>query len=154
MTKITKYSAIDGQHRIATMRKYPSLLGGNVWDNIFTSIFDNTDSLIRRSTEGYPVTDIYRDENGNSIIECALAGFSKDQLTIEVKDGSITISAKGGTDEETSSRRIAKRSFTKTFVDHNGELDLTSAEANFENGLLRVTIPQTPESQPKTIAIE
>lgn len=141
MSNITRYNT-----------RFPSLLGRTVWDDLFTTIFNEPDALIRRSTEGYPVTDIYRDEEGNSVIECALAGFTKDQLVIEAKDGRITISADGGTEDE-GGRRIARRSFERSFVDHSGKLDLSQASANFENGLLRVTVPSTPEAQPTTITI-
>ena len=141
MSNITRYSTA-----------FPSLLGRGVWDDLFTTIFNEPDALIRRSTEGYPVTDIYRDDEGNSVIECALAGVTKDQLTIEAKDGRITITANGG-GEEDGERRIARRSFERSFVDHSGKLDLAHASANFENGLLRVTVPSTPEAQATTIAI-
>ena len=130
----------------------PSLLGRSVFDSLFDSFFSDPNSWVRRSTEGYPLTDIYRDESGNSVIECALAGFSKDQLSVEVKDGSLTITAGGDADEE-GGRRIARRSFTRTYVDHSGKLDLTQATADFKNGLLRVTVPPTPEAQPTTITI-
>jgi len=141
MSNITRYRA-----------GFPSLLGRSVLDDLFTNFFSEPDALVRRSTEGYPVTDIYRDDDGNSVIECALAGFTKDQLTVEVKDGSLTIVADGGTEED-GERRIARRAFTRTYVDHSGKLDLTQAAANFENGLLRVTVPPTPEAQPTTITI-
>ena len=130
----------------------PSLLGRSVWDDLFSTIFTEPDALVRRSTEGYPVTDIYRDDSGNSVIECALAGFSKDQLAIEAKDGRITITAGGGNDDETN-RRIARRSFSRTYVDHSGTLDLSAAQATFDNGLLRVIVPPSPEAQPTTISI-
>ena len=139
MTKLTQYNV-------------PNLLGRSVWDDVFTTLFDEPTSLVRRSTEGYPVTDLYCDKEGNSVIECALAGFSKDQLAIEAKDGRITITAGGGNDDETS-RRIARRSFSRTYVDHSGTLDLSAAQATFDNGLLRVIVPPSPEAQPTTITI-
>ena len=131
----------------------PSLLGRSVWDDLFTKLEPN--SLVRRSTDGYPVTDLYRDDDGNSVIECALAGFDKDQLTIEVKEGRITINAdQGGDDSEEATRRIARRSFTRSFVDHSNKLDLETAKASFENGLLRITVPPVPEVQSTIIAIK
>jgi len=131
----------------------PSLLGRSVWDDLFTKLEPN--SLVRRSTDGYPVTDLYRDDDGNSVIECALAGFDKDQLTIEVKEGRITINAdQGGDDSEEATRRIARRSFTRSFVDHSNKLDLEKAKASFENGLLRITVPPVPEVQSTIIAIK
>lgn len=130
----------------------PSLLGRSVWDEMFDSFFDAAPNLVRRSTEGYPVTDIYKDDDGNSVIECALAGFTKDQLSVEVKDGRITITADGGA-EDANARRIARRSFQKTFVAPDNKLDMSSAHASFENGLLRVIVPPTPEAQPVSINI-
>ena len=135
-----------------TRYKVPSLLGRSVWDDVFTTMFNQPEILVKRSTEGYPVSDIFTDDDGNSIIECALAGFSKDQLSIEAKDGRITITADGGS-EDASTRRIARRAFTRTYVDHSGKLDLSKASANFENGLLRVTVPPVPEAQATTIVI-
>ena len=140
MSNITRYNII------------PSLLGRGVWDDLFTTFFNEPDVLVRRSTEGYPVSDIFTDDSGNSVIECALAGFSKDQLSIEAKDGRITIIADGGTDAD-DGRRIARRSFNRTYVDHSGKLDLSNAQASFENGLLRVTVPPTPEASATTIKI-
>ena len=132
----------------------PSLLGRSVWDDLFTKL-EEPNSLVRRSTDGYPVTDLYRDDDGNSVIECALAGFDKDQLTIEVKEGRITINAdQGGDDSEEATRRIARRSFTRSFVDHSNKLDLEKAKASFENGLLRITVPPVPEVQSTIIAIK
>lgn len=130
----------------------PSLLGRSVWDDMFTKLEPN--NLVRRSTDGYPVTDLYLDDDGNSVIECALAGFNKDQLTIEVKEGRITINAEQGGEDSETARRIARRSFTKSFVDHSNKLDLEKAKASFENGLLRITVPPVPEAQSTIIAIK
>ena len=39
----------------------PSLLGRNVFDDIFDSMLDFP-SLLNRTTQGYPVADIYKDD--------------------------------------------------------------------------------------------
>ena len=130
----------------------PSLLGRSVFDSLFDPFFSDPNSWVRRSTEGYPLTDIYRDDDGNQVIECALAGFTKDQLAVEVKDNTITIRAEQGGSEE-GERRIARRSFTKGFKDVTGTLDFASAGASFENGLLRITVPPIAEVSPMTIKI-
>jgi HSP20 family molecular chaperone IbpA len=134
----------------------PNLLGHTVWDEVFANFFNEneTTNLIRRSTDGYPVTDLYRDEEGNSVIECALAGFNKDQLSIEVKESKITIIANQGSEADENSRRIARRSFTRTFIDHSNKLDLENAKATFKDGLLQITVPQTPEVQSTIIKIK
>lgn len=133
----------------------PGLLGRGVFDDVFDSFFNDFPSHLRRSTQGYPVADIYRDSEGNTIMEFALAGFTKEDLTIEVKPEkrSITVSASSDSDD-INDRRIARRSFQKTYVNYDDNLDLTSAEASFANGLLSVTVPSRAETKPVSIKIQ
>ena len=51
-------------------------------------------------------------------MEFALAGFSKDELTVDVKPEkrSITVSAQTSANEGDTGRRIARRNFSKTYV--------------------------------------
>jgi HSP20 family molecular chaperone IbpA len=134
----------------------PSLLGRNVLDNFFDDFFVDFPRHLRQSTSGFPVTDIYRDANGNTVLEFALAGFRKDELKIDIhpEKRSITVSA-NNSDEESSEtpRRIARRSFTKTYVNYDNNLDLSNVEANFDNGLLAITVPQRAEVQPVSVKI-
>jgi HSP20 family molecular chaperone IbpA len=134
----------------------PSLLGRNVFDDIFDSMLDFP-ALLNRTTSGYPVADIYREEGGDTVIEFALAGFSKEDLSIEIKPekNSITVSAfpeSVGAPER--SRRVARRNFSKTYVNYDNNLDLKSATAEFENGLLRLVVPTRAEAQPLTVDIK
>ena len=133
----------------------PSLMGRPVWDELFDTFFEDPSTAVKRSTSGYPVTDIYRDDDGNSVVECALAGFSKEDLNIEIQDNIITVSASHeGGDITENSRRIARRAFNKTFVDYDNALNLEGASATFTNGLLQVTIPPVAESPVKKLVIE
>lgn len=134
----------------------PGLLGRTVFDDVFDNFFTDFPQHLRRSTEGYPVADIYRDGDGNTVMEFALAGFAKEDLTIEVKPEkrSITVSASSEEKSDSSGRRIARRSFQKTYVNYDDNLDLTGAVAEFENGLLAVTVPTRPEVKPVSIKIK
>ena len=78
---------------LATFR--PSLLGRSVLDDVFTTFFSDFPSHLQRSTSGYPVADIYRSEDGSTVLEFALAGFSKEELSIDIQPDkrSITVSA-------------------------------------------------------------
>tara|TARA_Y100000034_G_C6808505_1_gene363230 strand:- start:259 stop:690 length:432 start_codon:yes stop_codon:yes gene_type:complete len=134
----------------------PSLLGRGVFDEIFDSMLDFP-SLMNRTTKGYPVADIYRDDDGNTAMEFALAGFSKDDLSIEIKPekNSITVSATQGEDDKKKGfHRIACRNFSKTYVNYDNNLDLGNATAEFENGLLRLVVPLKTEVKPLTIMIK
>ena len=139
---------------LATYR--PSLLGRGVFDDIFDSMLDFP-ALMNRTTQGYPVADIYRDENGGTVMEFALAGFSRDELTVNIQPDkqSITVSAQTKIEDgDASPRRIARRSFQKTYVNYDNNLDLNEATAEFENGLLRLVVPQRPETKPLAIEIK
>jgi len=131
----------------------PSMLGRSLLDELFPP--NTIDSLIKRSTQGYPVADIFSNEDGSTTLEFALAGFSKEDLTIEIQPekSSLTVRAEANGDGE-SNRRIARRSFQKTFVNYDSNLDLTASTAEFHNGLLSVTIPRKAEVQPVIIDIK
>ena len=135
---------------------FPSIMGRTVFDQIFDQFFEEPKNIVRRSTEGYPLTDIYKSQDDGQVIEMALAGFSKDDLNIEVKDNSISIScnSNGEWGEGENYRRVARRSFQKSFVDYDNKLDLKKASASFENGLLKVIIPTIADKKPTIIAIE
>jgi len=148
MSNITRY----------TQPTRPSLLGNSVFDSFFNDFFadDVFPTHLTKTTSGYPVADIYQDEDGSTIIEFALAGFSRTELTVDVKPDrrSLTVSAESSDIEIANPRRIARRAFTKTYVNYDDNLDLSLAEAKFENGLLTVTVPQRPETQAVVIEIQ
>lgn len=133
----------------------PSLLGSNVFDNIFDNFFTDFPRHMNKSTSGYPVADIYRDNEGNTVMDFALAGFSKEDLTVDVQPEkrTITVSANDSSSEARNTRRIARRRFQKTYVNYDDNLDLSRADASFVNGLLTVTIPQRAEVKPLNIEI-
>lgn len=139
----------------AMVRRLPSVVGRSTFDQFFNQIFDDPFTMVKRSTEGYPLTDIYKDEEENQVIEVALAGFSKEELNIEVKDNSIIISCESSNSSGVESqRRIARRSFTRSFVDYDLQLDMRKSSASFDNGLLKIIIPPTEEAKPTTIDIQ
>ena len=140
------------------LHRRPSLLGRTAFDDVFNNVMRDFPQLMQQSTQGYPVADIWKDSSGNTIMEFALAGFSKEELNLEVRPDkkSITVSAETKVDEETvdSDRRIARRSFSKTYVNYDNNLDLTSVNAEYDNGLLRITVPTREEVKPLMISIK
>ena len=142
---------------MTTLTTYrPSLLGRSVFDDIFDSMLDFP-QLMDKTTRGYPVADIYREEEGDTVMEFALAGFSKDELSVEIKPekNSITVSAVCESENRPRGRhRVARRSFTKTYINYDSNLDLSETSAEFENGLLRLVVPRRPESKALTIDIK
>jgi molecular chaperone IbpA len=107
------------------------------------------------TTNEYPPYDIIREGESNYKIELAVAGFKKDELSIQLKDNTLTI--KGESNSKNSNgdylhKNIARRSFSKDFtLAENIEV----GDAEFEDGVLGVSLTHNiPEEQrPKEIAI-
>ena len=134
----------------------PSLLGRNVFEDIFDSMLDFP-QLMQKTTQGYPVADIFREENGDTVIEFALAGFRKEDLSVEIKPETKSITVTGNIDNTKrppGRHRVARRSFTKTYVNYDNNLDLNKISASFENGLLRLVVPTRPAAQIFEVDIE
>ena len=134
----------------------PALLGNSAIDRLFEEFFQNPEPYVKQTTNGYPLTDIYKEEDGSQVIEMALAGFSKEDILINTEANKITISADGSKLKgqlAENRRRIAKRAFKKSFVDYHNTLDFGNSNATFENGLLRIVIPLRDEVKPRQITI-
>ena len=107
------------------------------------------------TTNEYPPYDIIKEGESNYKIELAVAGFKKDELSIQLKDNTLTI--KGESNSKNSNgdylhKNIARRSFSKDFtLAENIEV----GEASFEDGVLSVSLTHNiPEEQrPKEISI-
>jgi HSP20 family protein len=133
----------------------PGLLGHKVINEVFDNFFTDFQTHLKASTQGYPVADIYRDDDGSTILEFALAGFKKKELSIDIQPDKRSITITGQVDENNEKRqRIARRNFTRTYVNYDDNLDLACAKAQFENGLLSVRVPQRPEVKPLSIKID
>ncbi|HVZ03390.1 Hsp20 family protein [Hyphomicrobium sp.] len=128
---------------------YRSAIG---FDRLF-QMLDQSAGFDSEST--YPPYNIERTGENAYRISLAVAGFSQDELKIEVKEQTLTVAGEKAPEAEEKTylhRGIAARAFERRFqlADH---VDVTGA--NFENGLLHVDLVRNvPESKkPRTIAI-
>jgi len=113
-------------------------------------------SRLDAQAPSYPPFNVERVDENDYRVTMAVAGFTEDELEIEVKDQTLTISGKKAETEDERTylhRGIATRSFERRFqlADH---VQVTGAK--LENGLLHVdTRREIPEAlKPRTIAIE
>lgn len=103
------------------------------------------------NTEKYPKYDIIKTDKG-SLVEVALAGFSKEDIKIEVKNGILSISSDGVdlSDVEHITRAIARRGFSLRWKINEG-YEVTKAEMS--NGLLTIEL-EKEEKEPDVKLIE
>lgn len=118
------------------------------------------DHFLERSAHnsgGYPPYDIEKLDDENYRLTLAVAGFTKDDIDIVVRDNVLEISGSKKTVEETENRYylhkgIATRSFARkyTLADYINVVD-----ARLENGLLVVDLKRElpEERKPKQIPI-
>ena len=124
------------------------------YDNIFDHFNDMFESSELQTT--YPPYDIIKHSDTKYDIQVALAGYSKDDIEIEVKENTLSIkSAKKDEDNkvEILHRGIAKRYFERHFTIAD---DVKANGAELKNGLLVVSLERViPEhKKPRTISIK
>ena len=123
----------------------------------FDQIADLMDRVLTNevSQPTYPPYNIEKTADDAYRISIAVAGFSDDDLTVEVKDGALHVSARK-VDEDTARtflhRGIATRAFQRRFhlADH-----VRVVGASHENGMLHIDLErEIPEAlKPRRIAI-
>jgi|TARA_R100001463_G_scaffold136117_1_gene200753 molecular chaperone IbpA len=121
----------------------------------FDGIFDQLSALPKFDIPNYPPYNIKKIDKDKYQLEMALAGFSKDDIEVEVKENTLTISVKPSDKKEESfvHRGIAQRAFKRqwTLIEH-----LEVKNAHFKDGVLiidmKLNLPE--EKKPRTINIE
>lgn len=123
-----------------------------LFDSPFLLGFEHTRSLIERAAkaagESYPPYNVEAREDGSVRISLAVAGFSPDQLEIQVEGNQLTVSGRRGGEGEGQEkaylhRGIAARGFIRAFVLADG---MVVDGALLEHGLLHIDLAR-PEPE-------
>ena len=122
----------------------------------FDRIFNDFENRFQHSTTNYPPYNVIKHDENSFEIEVAVAGFDREDITIEVDQNQLIIRGQRTKDDDTSKyvyRGLAARDFERAFTlaEHFivGDADLT-------NGILRVNLTrEVPEAlKPRVIAIK
>lgn len=135
----------------------------NRWVNsFFPSAFNQPfrlDTPLLRETGGAraPRIDVI-DRDESVIVRAELPGVQKDDLDVTITDTGLTI--KGDCKYEESEKtdnyyccEISRGSFLRT-ISLPENVDAENAKANFDDGILELTLPKTQKSKRRTIKIE
>ena len=121
----------------------------DIFDNFQKKFFDNTNASLPAFR-----TDI-RDLGDKFLLEAELPGFNKEDISLELKDGILTIKAEhkesnDQTDDKGQYLRRERRygSFARSF-DVSG-IDETNISAAYNNGILELTLPKQVPVEPET----
>jgi molecular chaperone IbpA len=127
---------------------YNTLIG---FDNIFNELKEN-------ALDKYPPYNVYKEgsERDRTILELALAGFNKEEISVLLDNGTLTVEFIGEKEEkrqrEYSHRGISKRYFKRQFqLAEHQEI----AHAEMKDGMLIITVDRIlpDELKPKSINI-
>lgn len=126
----------------------PFKLIDQIWDNSWTTSWT--------PTETYPPYNIREIDEDTRVLELALAGFSKDEIKVELENRMLTITGeKAKTDEEVKyiHKGIATRKFTKSVaLWEYWEVE----SADFNDGILYIVLKREipEEKKPRQIKIK
>lgn len=113
---------------------------------------------LTKNIPNYPPYNIKKTGENTYAIEIAVAGFAKQDIEIELKEGSLIVRGTAGSDNADNAesflyKGIANRAFTRTFA-LNDQIEVKDAE--LLNGMLKVFLERIiPEhKKPKKVEIK
>jgi HSP20 family protein len=134
------------------------------WDPFreLNSLHDQMNGLFNQafgpsSTQLLPITDVYSQDDKEMVIEVHLPNFAENEITVDVQDGSLVISAEHQEKEEAKGRKYLVRESSSSFyrrVALPKQANQDAIKAHFNKGVLQVTVPFRELPKPKKVAIE
>ena len=144
----------------------PSIFGENLFDDFFTDgfmpipVWNGRSPLYGKHAKNLMKTDVRETENTYEM-DIDLPGFKKDEISVELKDGYLTIRAAKGLDKDEEDKKgkyirqeryagACSRSF------YVGDLESKDISAKYEDGILKLSMPKQAKKelpQSSTIAI-
>ena len=141
----------------------------SIWNSLrpysvgFDSIFDEFDRMLESVDRGhinanYPPYNIKKIDENNYFIEVALAGFSKEDIDVELKDNTLTVRNKvkekviDGESNGVIHKGISTRQFERAFTIAE---DIKVKNAELKNGLLLINLERIipEEKKPRLIKV-
>ena len=149
----------------------PSIFGENLFDSFFDDSFpffyNDRDlkkaekKLYGRKGDRMMKTDIRETDDAKAYrLAIDLPGFKKDEISLDLKDGYLTISAEKGLDKDESDKkgkflrqeRYAGSMSRSFYV--GDDVESADVSAKFEDGILTVSVPKNAKKQlPKSSSI-
>ena len=144
MLHLARYSSV-------TPADFERALGITVgFDSMFDRLFGDSHRL--ETASSFPPYNIRKDGEEKYTIEMAVAGFSQEDLEIELKEGVLTVKSKSEKEEkEYLHRGIAKRAFSRSFTLSD---DIVVKGADLVNGMLTIDLERIVPEDKKSRLIE
>ena len=144
------------RHSAFTPQDFQKMMGLSVG---FDTVFDRFFNMDTGSQQSYPPYNIRKQSEFQYSIELALAGFSKDDIEVEVTEGQLAIRSKKleektevNSDDSFVHKGIARRSFSRSFSLAD---DVVVKGADLKDGMLIIDLERVipDEKKPRLIQI-
>lgn len=147
----------------------PSIFGENLFDDSLSDFFgfgrmmpQVGNELYGKHAKNLMKTDV-RELDGSYELDVDLPGFKKDEVTVDLQDGYLTISAAKALDKDESDQKgkfLRQERYTGSMSRSfyvGDDVESTDICAKYEDGILKISVPKTVHKElPKhsTITIE
>lgn len=142
----------------------PSIFGENLFDEFFNEPFamvapQGHNPLYGKHAKNLMKTDV-RETESSYELDIDLPGFKKDEISVELKNGCLNISAAKGLDKEEKDKdgkyirqeRYAGSCSRSFYV--GTDVDPAAVAAKFENGILSISVPKASRQLPAKSTVE
>ena len=142
----------------------PSIFGENLFDDFFDDDFmsfpawSGRNPLYGKNAKNLMKTDV-RETDSSYELDVDLPGFKKDEISVDLKDGYLTISAAKGLDKDQKDQngkyirqeRYAGAMSRSFYV---GDVQPEQVSAKYEDGILQISLPKVEKKElPKSTTI-
>lgn len=145
------------------MMMMPSIFGNSIFDELMDFPFERNTTETAKRESALMKTDV-KERDGAYELEMELPGYKKEDVTAQLKNGYLTISASKNTSNEQkdeNGRYIRRERYVgqcaRSFY-VGEEVRQEDIKAKFENGILTLVVPKEEPKKPveesKFIAIE
>jgi len=118
----------------------------------FDRLFQQLQAQSVINQQNYPPYNIVKVDDENFVIELAIAGFDKKEVSIELEKNVLTIQGASEDDEkEFVHKGLASRSFTRQFTLAE---DVVVKGGKLENGILKVELERVIPEEDKPVKIK
>lgn len=103
-----------------------------------------------------PTTDVYTKDDKEIVVEAHLPNFEEKDISVQVENGALVISAEKHEKEEDKKKQFVVRESSSSFyrrIQLPDRANDSNIEAEMKDGVLKVTVPLKELPKPKTIAI-
>ena len=132
----------------------PSIFSENLFDDMFNTfgMFPDIDrTLYGKHARNLMKTDV-RETESTYELDVDLPGFKKDEISVDLKDGYLTIRAAKGLDKDEKDKKgryirqeryagACSRSF------YVGDVESKDISAKYEDGILKLTLPKVEKKE-------